>query len=61
MTGSILNQKAIRALALRLAESTGRGKFTRVSGSFIARIDGKVRTMIAAEIHALPSKGRTIS
>ena len=60
MTSSVLNQKAIRTLALRLAESTGRGKFTRVSGSFIARIDGKVRAMIAAEIHSLPSKGKTI-
>ena len=61
MSNSILNQKAIRTLALRLAESMGRGKFTRVSGSFIARIDGKVRAMVAAEIHSLPSKGKTIS
>lgn len=59
MSNSILNQKAIRTLALRLAESTGR-KFTRVSADFIARIDGKVRTMVAAEIHSLPSKGKTI-
>lgn len=60
MSASVLNQKAIRTLALRLAESTGRGKFTRVSKSFVARIDAKVRTMVAAEIHALPSAGKTI-
>lgn len=60
MNGSVLNQKAIRTLALRLAETTGR-KFTRVSGSFVGRIDAKVRAMVAAEIHALPSKGKTIA
>ena len=54
-----INQKAVRQLALRLAEARG-SKFTRVSKTFLDRIDGKVRTIIAAEIHAMPSSGKTI-
>ena len=59
MSTSLLNQKNTRTLALRLAQARG-SKFTRVSKTFLDRIDGKVRTIIAAEIHAMPSSGKTI-
>jgi hypothetical protein len=59
MTTTLLNRSSIRAFALRQAEVRGH-KFTRVSKDFYDRIDRKLREIIAAEIHSMPSAGATI-
>lgn len=55
----LLNRTATKTHALNMARVTGR-KFTRVSESFLARIEDRVRQVIAAEVHAHPSTGMTL-
>lgn len=55
----VVNQKAIRRLALDLAQKRAH-KFTRVSQDFVNRIDASVKMLVLREVEALPSKGRTI-
>jgi len=54
---SLLNKKAVRELTLRLAKPRN---FTRVSTTFLDRIEDHVRTTVAQEVHRHPSKGRTL-
>jgi hypothetical protein len=54
---SLLNRKAVRNEALRIAAPR---KFTRVSKSFLDKIETHVLELIAGEIHRHPSIGRTL-
>lgn len=56
----ILNKKATKDYALKVAQENRGGRFTRVSESFINRIDAQTRLAIEREIHQHPSKGVTL-
>lgn len=56
---SVLNKSAVRTVALDVARRTGR-PFVRVSGQWLRDLDGAVRTMIAARVHAAKG-GKTLS
>lgn len=54
---SLLNRKAIREAALRIASPRG---FSRVSKSFLDRVEDHTRAIVEAEIHRHPSMGKTL-
>ena len=54
---SLLNRKAVRAEALRASSARG---FSRVSKSFLDKIEKHVFELIAGEVHRHPSLGRTL-
>ena len=61
MNGHLTNHQAVREFALAVADRNHPAKgFTRVSSTFIDRMEAKLRVIIAAEIHAAPSVGVTI-
>lgn len=55
-----INKKAVRDLALAVSKQTRQGKFTRVSASFLERIEAKTRLLVIAETNAHPSVGKTL-
>lgn len=58
---TLINKSNIKKYALHVADCHRPfAGFTRVSGQFFDRIEGKLRLLIEAEIRALPSKGVTI-
>ena len=54
---SLLNRKAIREAALRIASPRG---FSRVSKSFLDRVEEHTRAIVEADIHRHPSMGKTL-
>lgn len=54
---SLLNRKAVRELSLRIASPRG---FTRVSKTFLDRVEEHVAKIVEAEIHRHPSMGATL-
>lgn len=54
---SLLNRKAIREAALRIASPRN---FTRVSKSFLDRVEDHVSKIVEAEVHRHPSIGKTL-
>lgn len=54
---SLLNRKAVRELSLRIASPRG---FTRVSKTFLDRVEEHVTKIVEAEIHRHPSMGATL-
>ena len=50
----------IRRLALDMAEGQRPGRFTRVSESFLERVDAAVVKAVAREVQAHPSVGKTL-
>jgi len=54
---SLLNRKAVRNEALRASHARG---FTRVSKSFLDKIEAHVAELVAAEVHRHPSIGKTL-
>lgn len=57
---NLINKKAVKAYALQVSQDTRGGKFTRVSADFLVRVETKLRTIIAQEIHSHPSVGVTL-
>lgn len=57
---TITSPSKVRALALDHSKAMRGGKFTRVSKSFLDRIEAKCRAIVQAEVHAHPSVGRTL-
>jgi hypothetical protein len=49
-----------KKMALDLSEATRAGKFTRVSGEFLERINTKLEALIRGEVHSHPSVGKTL-
>lgn len=54
---SLLNKKSVREFALRMSQ--GR-PFTRVSKTFLNRIEDHVRTIVGQEVHRHPTIGKTL-
>ena len=59
MRTSIVSKKHVKLYALACAEHRAH-KFSRVSREFLDRADAALRNWIVREVHALPSKGKTI-
>lgn len=57
---SVINKAAVKKLALEKAQLRA-WKPERVSKSFVDRIEARVRAMIASEVQAHPSKGKTLT
>jgi hypothetical protein len=57
---SLLNRKAVKGLALSVAEENKAHTFSRVSPEFLDRIEATLRNLVTDEIHKLPSVGKTI-
>lgn len=56
----LLNRAQVRCLALELSQSTRAGKFRRVSGRFLERINDRLRALVAQEVRSHPSLGKTL-
>ena len=56
----LINKKYVRQLALDTAKEYRGGKFVRVSASYYAELDGKVKQLVRDHVRALPSVGKTI-
>jgi len=54
-----INKVAVRELALELAAERGR-KFERVSKRFLVEVNTSLRQLVAAKVHAAPSRGITL-
>jgi len=57
---NMTNRAAIKKRALEVATQRA-WKPTRVSSSFLDRIEAQVRAMIVREVQAHPSKGKTLT
>ena len=60
-----LNRSRVKRTILEIAAQTrkngsGKPRFTRVSASFLERIEGRLRDIIRSEIHQHPSVGKTL-
>jgi hypothetical protein len=55
----LLNKKHVKEFALEMAKDRAH-KFTRVSGDFLLKCEGRLKDFIRAQVRALPSKGKTI-
>lgn len=56
----LIHQANVRRFTLELAKNMGRSRFTRVSKTFLDRINSQLRVEIAHEVHRHPSKGKTL-
>lgn len=56
----LLNRKAVKDCALAFAQKNRAGKFTRVSRSFLERININTRNYVEAEVQRHPSVGKTL-
>lgn len=57
---SLINQTKVRRLALEICQTLHRPKFSRVSQSFLDRVEAKMVQALHDEIHRHPSKGATL-
>jgi hypothetical protein len=55
----LINKKHVKDFALGISRNNGR-KFTRVSGQFLNRMNGRLAAVIADEVHRHPSLGITL-
>jgi hypothetical protein len=60
-----LNRSRVKRTALELAAANrhtydGKPRFTRVSATFLERIEARVREAIRSEVHSHPSVGKTL-
>jgi hypothetical protein len=56
---SYINQKAVKALALRISKDNGR-PFTRVSQEFLDGLNALLVESIHIRVHRAPSIGKTL-
>jgi hypothetical protein len=56
----LVNRKAVRQLSLDCSTKYRSGKFTRVSKSFLEKIDHAVRQAVEIEVKSHPSIGKTL-
>lgn len=57
---SILNKAQFRKFVLALADKNRHHEYTRVSDDFIQRAEANLRVWTLQQLHAMPSKGKTI-
>jgi len=60
MNTSLINRSAVKKMALQLSVDTRNGKFTRVSASFLEKINAKVDAAIRSEVQTHQSVGKTL-
>ena len=56
----LINRKKVRERALLYSVKLRGGRFKRVGRAFMLRLEVKVDELLAAWIHAHPSKGKTL-
>ncbi len=56
----LINRKHVKEFALEMAKGRAH-KFTRVGGEFLLKCEGHLKAFIRQQVHALPSKGKTIN
>jgi hypothetical protein len=59
-TTPLLNRSSVKKLALEFSQKNRAGKFTRVSKDFLERVNRKLAELIASEVQAHPSVGKTL-
>lgn len=57
---SLINRAAVRNAALGFSLSIKGGKFTRVSGDFLRKVETEVRLCIERLVRSHPSIGKTL-
>jgi len=57
---SKVKQTALEIAANHRRMSDGSPRFTRVSGAFLEKMEGRLKEIIRSEVHAHPSLGRTL-
>ena len=60
MNTPLINRQAVKRMALELSKANRAGKFTRVSGEFLIRMNSRLNTFIQEEVHRHPSIGKTL-
>jgi hypothetical protein len=60
MNTPLINRQAVKRMALELSKSNRAGKFTRVSGDFLIRMNSRLDAFIQEEVHRHPSIGKTL-
>lgn len=60
MKTPLLNASACRALALEYSRAHRAGKFSRVSGEFLGRLNARLKEMIQGEVQRHPTVGKTL-
>ena len=56
----LINRSKMKEFALELAKGRTH-KFTRVGSGFFIKCEGNLKSFIRAQVHSLPSKGKTIN
>lgn len=60
MSASLINSKAVKALALQASLDNRNGRFTRVGKSFLEQVAAEVAVLVRAKVQRHPSKGKTL-
>lgn len=56
----LINRSKVKEFALEMAKGQAH-RFTRVGSGFFVKCEANLRTFIRAQVHSLPSKGKTIN
>ena len=56
----LINRSKVKEFALEMAKGRSH-KFTRVGRDFYIKCEANLKTFIRAQVHSLPSKGKTIN
>ena len=56
----LINRSKVKEFALEMAKGRAH-RFTRVGSGFFVKCEANLRTFIRAQVHSLPSKGKTIN
>ena len=56
----LINRSKVKEFALEMAKGRAH-KFTRVGSEFFIKCEGHHKAFIRAQVHSLPSKGKTIN
>jgi hypothetical protein len=60
MNTPLINRQAVKRMALELSKAHRAGKFTRVSGDFLIRMNSRLNAFLQEEVHRHPSIGKTL-
>jgi hypothetical protein len=56
----LINRSKVKEFALEMAKGRAH-KFTRVGKEFFIKCEGNLKQFLRAQVHSLPSKGKTIN
>ena len=60
MSTPLINRQAVKRIAIELSKAHRAGRFTRVSGEFLIRMNSRLNAFIQEEVHRHPSIGKTL-